>query len=540
MRLTHFFAAFPHKLECPTPFRRSETRGRVRPEKPAGHPPIRTDSRLGALITRHATRITHCILLCGVGLAVNRPSSVLGTDLWDAGPLFDQFDLTLAPGHRTEALGPFFYSDEQDTQRIWAVPPLISHTQDPATDSEEFDFAYPLLTYDRYGQQYRWQIGQLLSFAGGPSQLEETRNRFTLFPVYFQQRSSVPSENYTAVFPFYGHLKNRLFRDEVFFVMFPIYGESRKADVVTRNYLYPLFHRRQGEALHGWQFWPLVGREHKDVTTQTNGFNEIQTVGGHDKFFLLWPLFFDQKAGIGTDNPQWMQGSLPAYNLLRSPQRDSTTVLWPFFSRIDDREKKYREWEAPWPFVIMARGEGKTTTRVLPFFSRAHSAALQSDAYLWPIYKYNRIRSAPLDRTRTRICFFLYSDITEKSTETGAARHRVDCWPLYTYRRDFNGNSRLQVLAPLEPYLSNNKSIERNYSPVWSLWRAEQNPKTGAASQSLLWNLYRRETTPASRKCSFLFGLFQSQSGPAGSRLRLFYLPVSKRNGAPPSSAASP
>ena len=65
--------------------------------------------------------------------------------------------------------------------------------------------------------------------------------RFTLFPLYFQQRSPDPNENYTALVPFYGHLKNRLFRDEIFFVMFPIYSETRKRDVVTDNYLYPVF-----------------------------------------------------------------------------------------------------------------------------------------------------------------------------------------------------------------------------------------------------------------------------------------------------------
>ena len=63
-------------------------------------------------------------------------------------------------------------------------------------------------------------------------------------------------------------------------------------------------------------------------------------------------------------------------------------MLWPFFNVIDDREKKYREWDAPWPLVEFARGEGKTTTRVLPFFSQAQNATLEDDFYLWPIYKY--------------------------------------------------------------------------------------------------------------------------------------------------------
>ncbi len=459
-------------------------------------------------------------------VVLSLPARAAGTDGPDAGLLFDEFDLTLAPGRRTEAMGPFYYSEEQDTQRTWAIPPLFSHTEDPATDSEEYDFVYPLITCDRFGDQYRLHIFQLLSFAGGPTQQESARERFTLFPIYFQQRSSVPSENYTAVLPFYGRLEDRLFRDEIFFVMFPFYIQSRKADVVTDNYLYPLFHLRRGNALRGWQFWPLVGSEHKEITTLTNNFNDVQTVGGHDKLFVLWPLFFQQKTGIGTDNPEWTQGSIPAYSFLRSPKRDATTVLWPFFSLIDDREKQYREWEAPWPFIVVARGPGKTTTRVFPLFSRARSKYLESGFYLWPVYKYNRIHADPADRRRTRICYFLYSDVTEKNTETGRARRRADCWPLYTYRRDFNGNNRLQILAPLESFVPNNKSIERDYSHLWSVWRSERNPRTGTASQSLLWNLYRRETTPVSRKSSLLFGLFQTRRDDHGRHVRLFYLPL--------------
>ena len=75
--------------------------------------------------------------------------------------------------------------------------------------------------------------------------------------------------------------------------MLPLYAETRKKDVVTDNYVVPFFHLRHGDGLHGWQFWPLVGNEHKDVTTQTNGFGDVTTIGGHDSFFALWPLFFN-------------------------------------------------------------------------------------------------------------------------------------------------------------------------------------------------------------------------------------------------------
>jgi hypothetical protein len=326
--------------------------------------------------------------------------------------------------------------------------------------------------------------------------------------------------------PFYGHLKNRLFRDEIFFVMFPIYSETRKRDVITDNYLFPFFDLRHGTGLHGWQFWPLVGTEHKDVTTQTNGFGEIETVEGYDKFFALWPIHFYQNTGIGTDDPAKFRADLPFYSTLRSPSRDSTSVLWPFFSWIDDRGEKYREWEGPYPFVVVARGAGKTVTRVWPLFNQAHNDTLENDYYLWPLYRYDYLHSGALDYRRTHVLFYLFVNVKEKNLETGAQRHRVDMWPFFTYHRDFNGNKWLQVPAPVEPALPNNRGVERNWSPLWSLWRSERNPKSGAASQSLLWNFYRRDTAPTSKKCSLIFGLFQYQSDSRMKKLRLFYVPV--------------
>lgn len=486
-----------------------------------------------------------CLLAMGSAARSEEP--------WHAGLLYDHFDLTLAPTgsdiglwSRTEAFGPLFYSEQRETRHTWAIPPLFSHTEDSGTESEEYDFVYPILTYDRFGQQYRWQILQLFSFAGGPSQTEKVRRRFTLFPIYFQQRSSEPNENYTAIGPFYGHLKNRLFRDEISYVMFPIYSETRKKDVITDNYVYPLFHLRHGDDLAGWQFWPFVGHEHKEVTTQTNGFGDVSTIAGHDRRFVMWPFYYNQHNNLGTTNEQWNQGSIPLYDFMRSPLRDSTTVLWPFFSSIDDREKKYREWQGPWPFVDIARGDGKRTTRFFPFFSQARSpgtnvppgasvAMQQSDFYLWPAYLYKRFHSDPLDRSRMRIFFFLYSDTMQKNTATGAYQRRRDFWPFYTHKHDYNGNTSLQILSILEPYLPQSKSIERDYSQLWSLWRAEKNVSTGTASQSLLWNLYRHETAPESKRTSLFFGLYQSRSEPTGKTVRLFYFPIVK-----PAGSSSP
>jgi hypothetical protein len=445
-----------------------------------------------------------------------------------AGPLFDQFPLTLDSGQRTEAGGPLYYRQQKNSESTWALPPFFSHDVDPTVESREDDFLYPLLTYDRYGKEYRWQLIQLLSFSGGQSPDDSGEKRFTIFPFYFRQRSPVINENYTALVPFYGHINGRLFRDKIFFVLFPIYGQSQKRDVVTDNYLYPFFHLRHGDGLRGWQFWPLAGGEHKDVTTQTNGFGDVSTIPGHDRFFALWPVYYKTVAGVGTDDPEKSWGALPLYAQMRSPQRDSTSVLWPFFTWIDERGKKYREWEGPWPFVVFTRGEGKTTSRIWPLFSQSHNKTLESDSYLWPLYRYHSFHGDLLDQQKTRVMFYLYEDTVEKNVQTGAQKRRVDMWPFFTWNRDFNGDERLQILALLEPVIPNNRGVERNLSPVWSLWRAEYNPKTGASSRSLLWNLYRSDTTPTSKKCSLLFGLIQYQIDGANKKWQLFYITVSK------------
>jgi hypothetical protein len=242
----------------------------------------------------------------------------------------------------------------------------------------------------------------------------------------------------------------------------------------------------------------------------------------------MGPFYFNETNGIGTDNVEWTRGSLPSFAIVRSPKRDLTSIVWPFFSVIDDREKKYHEHQTLWPLIIRARGEGKTADRVLPFFSVARSPELESISYMWPIYKLNAIHSKPLDRERRRILLFLYSDTIQKNTETKAFQRQTFLTPLFINRRNYNGDTRLQVLAPIEPFMPNVKSIFRDYSQLWSVWRAENSPSRGTASHSLLWNLYRDEREPDRKKCSLLFGLFQYESGPESKRMRLFYIPLNK------------
>ena len=474
--------------------------------------------------------LTSCLLCLSTPLSAVADSD----DQLIFGPAFSKFRLTLQSGYREEAAGPLYYSQHAEGATQMALPPFYCQTLTPDVGWSEWEFLYPIIDYRRFGSEYRLQIVEFFSFSGGNTTQADGVRRFTIFPIYFRQRSPDTNLNYTAVVPFYGDLKNRLFRDDIKFVLFPLYSETRKRDVVTDNYVYPIFDLRHGDHMTGWQVWPLTGVEHKTPTSLTNSMDEVEVVGGYDRFFAVWPFYLTSRSGIGTTNPASTLTVLPFYNRLRSPSRDESSYGWPIgCNSIVDREKGYVEHDVLWPFIVRARGS-KTVTRDFPFYSRAHNLSLESDFYAWPIYKFNRLESAPLDRKRTRILFFLYSDTVEKNTQSGEFKRRVDFWPFYTFHRDLDGNWRLQALALMEPFFPNNRSVTREYSPVWSLWRAEHNARTGEATQSLLWNLYRRERSAREKKFSLLFGLFQYQSTTRGASWRVAYCNFGKKAAQPP------
>jgi hypothetical protein len=441
---------------------------------------------------------------------------------WDAGPLIHTFPLTLEPGEGIEALGPLFYRREGEDSEVWGVPPLVSSARMLDGERKHIFVLPPVFAYHRYGEDWRWQF---LQWFNGSSQdrIEDDLKRFNLFPIFFWQDSTDPEQDYWAVFPLHGTLKNRFFRDEAQFTLFPVWLKTRKNEVVTRNVLFPIFHLRDGPGIEGWQFWPLLGHERKAPGARTNLSDEVEVVPGHDKWFALWPVYFRNRLGIGTDNPTRVDAALPLYFLERSPKRDHTAVIWPLFSWSDDRENKFRQFNAPWPLIGFARGEGKRLDRVIPFYSVGRTTNVTAISYMWPIWKQRQLEMPDYSRDRRQVGIILYADERETYKASGQTARRIDAWPFFSWVRDTEGNERLHALSVLEP-LKKGAAIRRNWEPLWSVWRSERDGDTGANSQSFAWNLYRRDEGPDVTKGSILFGLVQYQKTPAGRRWRWFYM----------------
>lgn len=469
-------------------------------------------------------RLLSCLaVLAGAGAGVSHAQL---PELLTAGPFAAEFPTVWEQGVRGEALGTLATWEQVEDTTRWSITPLLSYESTPVLERERFDFLYPVLTWRRSGTEYRWQIGQLFSFSGADRQSEDGVIRRSVFPIYFEQRSRSATNDYLAIVPFYGHLENRLFRDEIDYYMFPIYSRSRKGEMVTRNYLYPIFHIREGPGWSGWQIWPFYGTEHKEITWRTNHLGDRVISPGRDKWYVMWPLVFEEKKDLGTPAGSTNFAALPFYAVQSGATFDRVTYLWPFFSRTEDRAKNYVEWGAPWPLIGWANGD-KTARRVFPFYGDAQSGAIRSRFWMWPLFTHRSIDDETLRRDHWRSAFFLYDDVVLRSKETGDYRRERGIWPFFVWKRDLDGRERLQVPAPVETVLRNREAVQRNYSPLWAMYRSESNPKTKSSSQSVLWNLFRREVSPREIRTSSFFGLVQTRrSSPEGPRQwRLFWLP---------------
>jgi len=472
-------------------------------------------------------RLACLLALAGAAVAQTLPESEFADIA--AGPIFDKFGLTLQTGTRTEALGPFYYHQETERATTWGIPPLFAITDSPYYDARDVAILPPLLSYHRYGTQSALMITPLLTFYGGDYQNDVTRQRTMFFPFYFRQKSSNPDLRYTAVFPFYGTVKGIFQRTQAHWVMAPLFIESWKRDVHTKNYLYPIFHTRTGNGLTGWQFWPFYGTESKVPTTRTNDFGEVRIIPGYEKRFALWPMFFWEDIAMGTTNASTYRSYWPAYTKLDSPQVVGTTAFFSLYSHTVNHAQKYEQWGFPWPIWVKARGEGKHVTRFIPFYNYGSNNLIVSRSYLWPGYTTRTLDTGPALITRTRVMLYLWSEVKEEIKETGEMRRRQNAWPFMTRMKYYDGSTRLQVFAPLEPMLPANETIERVFSPLWSVYRAQYNATNGAASQSLFWNLYRHDATAEMKRWSLLYGLFQGRQTKDEETLRIFFIPIKQR-----------
>jgi hypothetical protein len=98
------------------------------------------------------------------------------------GPAYDRYPQVLSPGSRTEVLGPLFGWETSERGRLFRFTPLFSLYRDSVVEQTEFEVAYPILAFDKFGKEYRFHIFQVLSWSGGESLKGGDTQRTTISP----------------------------------------------------------------------------------------------------------------------------------------------------------------------------------------------------------------------------------------------------------------------------------------------------------------------------------------------------------------------
>lgn len=373
-------------------------------------------------------------------------------------------------------LGPLIKVQQQGDERTVAVRPLVYREADRQSDSSTTDYLYPIASSESSPAVTTLQVLKLYQANiyrrdEGPAAEKSTM----LFPFYISGVSKKYGP-YTSVFPIYGDIYERFWRDEYHYVLFPLYGRTVNKGTTTRNYLYPIFSLISGDHEWGFQCWPLYGQAEKD--------------GVYRRRFALWPIFMQEERGLDTDNPTRKLMVLPFYAATDSPELTNRYYLWPFFGYANDRRNKVDETYYLWPFIMTARGE-RTVNRILPFYDEERGKETLKYWYLWPLYRHDEITSASFVEKNDRILYFLFTDKREQWPVDGKERRQMALWPLFTFDRDEHGIKNFAFLAPLEPIVSR-PGIEQSWSPLWRIYVQRWND-AGDSAVSFLWNLYWHE-----------------------------------------------
>ena len=428
-------------------------------------------------------RFRSLIIMCVLAMLPAAPLEASGGGEEEPGTIFTLWplvDYRESPGDgfsNLSILGPLIKIQQKGDEGTTAVRPFVYRTFDKREGDAETSYLYPIASSRESSSASTFQILKLFQVnTFRKDEPDKAKSDSMLFPFYIRGSSETHGP-YMSVFPFYGTLYGRLWRDEIHYTLFPLYSRTVKKGTTTRNYLYPFFSTTTGERESGFQFWPFYGSAAKE--------------GSYESRFVLWPFYLHERKGLDTDNPTERFTVFPFYSSTESPRVSSRTYLWPFMGWTSDREARQEERRYLWPLVMTSTGEKREVKRYFPFYAQERSGETLKRWYLWPLYRHDEIVSDTYCRERDRVLFFLYSDLHEQWPIDGAERRRISLWPVFVFNRDTRGVKQFSFPAPLEPVFSQ-EGIERSWAPLWRVY-IQRWSDSGDSAASFLWNLYWHE-----------------------------------------------
>lgn len=434
------------------------------------------------------------LLLC-MGVKADSGPDEGDPQTFDFGPLISRRQ-DVHGTMRLRALGPLFErATAEEGSRLTAVRPMYSRSVHPDLERSRSEYLWPVGYSKAFRDEHSGRV--LLAFwTRFDVEDPESRYRFWLIPFYFQGRD-IHGERYAALFPIGGRIHEFLGRDQIEFILFPLYARTTLKEVESHSVLWPIIGYTDGRGIYRARVFPFYGQNrHRDR---------------YNKKFVLWPFW--------TSAEYYYPGSsgsgyilFPLWGRLRLDDQRSWMVLPPFF-RVS-RGDRVNMVLAPWPIFQRRTGEIRQTW-IWPLWGVRSMRGVESRFFLWPFLHQERIDRGDEVAQRLVLLPFYYSDVrrervlfpapldedaTPPRAEITANYQKI--WPLVSYERQ-GEETRFRMLS-LWP-LRRTASIERNYAPFWTLL---QHVRLGDRSDTeLLWGVFRREREGEDRVYTSIFPL---------------------------------
>ena len=402
-----------------------------------------------------------------------------------------------APGRvdHTWRVTPFVeFGETAAGGRVTAVRPLYSRETRVSGEEkrEQTDVLWPIGSFHRMNDTLRWRFFPAFGEDYDVND-PDSRWNFWLLPFYFQGRTH-DGDDYWALFPLYGEIRDFLTLDRVRFELFPLHATYQRSDVAGEAWLWPIYRRRKGNQVDQISVFPIYGRY---IHTGSEEFT---------RHYICWPLWSD----IEMRGP-YARGDgfvlFPLYGQIDLDRQKTRMFIPPFFSRTTGVDG-YSRLHAPWPFVQIEDSPKRTNRSFWPIAGWSETADHSTSRWygLWPIFGGETVRYGDSELSRFYANPFFYTQskratksddgesespdganaATEASEDSAAEPCVSRVWPLYSHRSAKDGSSLTRV-PELYP-LGRHDSVERNWAPLWSLYLATADPAAGTRTE-LLWGI---------------------------------------------------
>lgn len=403
------------------------------------------------------------------------------------------------------------------------VRPLAAQ-YDQSSTSDRY-FLYPF-GHEHREKNYSYWTYLFGLFSYTTRMKDAQRLRQGMFFPFFYFKRGFGKDDYTALWPLGGRVKNVLGKEQADWFLWPLWVRTKKQAETNYWFPWPLINYRKG-SMAGLGIYPLGG----------HFYNAEQ-----DQRHFLWPLIYAQE---DRKNQRKIHGFLPFYAYEHSPKVKDLSIFWPFWGHRWEKDPSYEEHRLLWPLWVHGKGELRSVHRWAPFYTHSENkkTTLRKTWFFWPLVRIKDWQESGVDVHQEQCLYFLFWAQEQKNhfTQEFLCR-KVHFWPIYSYWESADGHKQLQMLSPFEVFFPGNKMVRDIYSPLFNLYRYDEHH--GVVQQSFLFNLFRERRAgskdvwlkcgifldyarnPQERHLSILKGLFEYKKSTEAVSFKLFWIPL--------------